>query len=253
VAGDALRHLRELDGGAEGGDAVLRGRAPRCHRSYEPESGIPALRPARPRYPRSVARKSKHGRGPAPAWEAGFAERVDALLARRRAGDEGAQNELLALVYDLVRAMARRAMRGQPASHTLQPTAVANEAYLKVARSKGDWENEAHLRAVLAKAVRWVLVDHARNKQRGRRSAPGHRVDVDWLSLGYAPRSEDLVALDEALEELAAGRSRAAQVVELRYFGDLSMPEIARLLEVTVRTVERDWAFARGWLRARLS
>jgi RNA polymerase sigma-70 factor, ECF subfamily len=175
------------------------------------------------------------------------------LLALRRAGDEGAKRELFEMVYALLRVMARRAMRRQPAAHTLQPTAVANEVYLRLAGSEQDWTDEVHLRAILANAVRCVLADHARRKHRRRRAAPGRRVAVDWHTLAVAPPPEAILALDEALEVFAATDPRAAKVVELRYYGGLSMPEVARVLGVSLRTVERDWGFARAWLLAKLS
>lgn len=184
-------------------------------------------------------------------------DRADAevthLLQRIRAGEEGAAEALFPLVYEQLRELARRSFRRERAHHTLQPTALVHEAWLRVAaQTSGDWQDRAHFFGIAARVMRQVLVDHAR--RRGALKRAGRREPVTMERIpdddGAAPL--DVVALDEALARLAALAPRKAGVVELRLFAGMTVEEVAEALGVSVRTVEGDWAFARAWLRSEL-
>lgn len=174
---------------------------------------------------------------------------VTQLLARAEAGDERALDALFPLVYAELHRAAERALRSERPGHTLQPTALVNEAYLKlVGGGAVPSRNRAHFIGIASRAMRQILVDHARRRQAAKR---GGGIRIDTLGADPAdPTSgiDDLVALDDALERLSAVSPRLRQVVELRFFGGLSEAEIAAALEVTTRTVQRDWARARAWL-----
>jgi RNA polymerase sigma factor (TIGR02999 family) len=176
------------------------------------------------------------------------------LLRRMRAGEARAADELLPIVYAELHRLARRAMASRPPGHTLQTTALLNEAWLRLAQSQGaSWEDREHFLAVAARAMRSVLVDHARRRGALRRSGPGERVDLDRVVTLLEESATDLVALDAALEELAAMNAELARIVELRFFGGLKHPAIATVLDVPLRRVERGWAAARAWLHARVA
>ncbi len=161
--------------------------------------------------------------------------------------------QLFTTLYDTLRAQARAAMRGQPRSHTLQPTALVNEVFIKLANQGAEWHSRAHFLSVAARAMRAILVDHARNKTRQKRKAAGRRVELDGLLVAFEERSLRLLELDAALGRLAELDDRAARIVELRFFGGLAGPDIAEVMGVPLRTVERDWMYARAWLHAELS
>ena len=172
------------------------------------------------------------------------------LLARMRDGDDRAAHELAPLVYGELHRLAHRAMDRQPPGHTLQPTALVNEAMLKLMhRSEANWENRAHFFAVASHSMRRILVDHARSKQRLKREAPGQRVTLEGLSEAFEERSIDLDSLDRGLERLAELDPRMVQLVEMRFFGGCSMKECAEILGMSLRTAEREWQTARSWLR----
>lgn len=179
------------------------------------------------------------------------------LLSRARSGDERAAASLLPLVYEELRRLARSRMSRLPPGHTLQPTALVHEVYLDVlGKDAPAFEDRRHFFGIAARAMRDVLVDHVRRKQSKKRGGDVERVsgdDLDDAAAAIALPPEDLLALDAALTRLAAENARAAQVVELSYFAGLTHPEIAELLDVTARTVERDWRFARAWLHQALS
>ena len=175
-------------------------------------------------------------------------------------GEEGGEKplaeELLPLVYDELRRLARHYMRGERPDNTLQATAVVHEAYLKlVDRSRVDWQGRTHFLAVSARVMRRLLIDHARGRDRLKRGGGWRRVTLDEVLVPAEPGldREELLALDAALEKLARLDERQARIVELRSFGGLETAEIAALLDVSERTVERDWHFARAWLRRELS
>jgi len=171
--------------------------------------------------------------------------------------DRASAEELLPYVYDELRMLARRFLSRERPGHTLQPTALVHEAYIKlVDQSKVDWQGRTHFFAVGAKIMRHLLIDHARGKGRAKR---GGGLKMVTLADGLAPfggrelDADDLLALNEGLDRLAALDARQAKVVELRFFGGLTVPEVALLLDVSQRTVEGDWAHARAWLKRELS
>ncbi|HEY6549458.1 MAG TPA: ECF-type sigma factor [Vicinamibacteria bacterium] len=178
---------------------------------------------------------------------------VTRLLAAWGRGSEEAREHLFALVYAELRRRARAQLRRESSGHTLRPTALVNEAYLRLAgQDRAAWQNRSQFFAVASCMMRRVLVDHARAKRAGKRPDGRARVELNEGLKSTAPREVDLVALDQALDELAQLSARPSQVVELRYFGGLDVPEAAGVLGVSVATVERDWRFARAWLRRRL-
>lgn len=182
---------------------------------------------------------------------------VTALLQAWGRGEQAALDDLLPLVYGELRRQAARQLRNQPAGHTLQATALVHEAYLRlVDRPHAEWQGRAHFFGVAARAMRSILVDHARARRAAKRGGQARR-----LTLGAAdavgdrvPESEvDVLALDEALTRLAELDPRQAQVVELRYFAGSSIEETAHVLGISHATVEREWRTARLWLRRELA
>lgn len=176
------------------------------------------------------------------------------LLVQWGRGDEAALDRLMPLVYRELHKMAKRYMAQQNPGHTLQTTAVIHEAYMKLAAgSEQDWECRAHFFGVAAKAMRHVLVDHARTRLSAKRGGDIREVTLDE-GIATAPGQEQgLVALDDALTTLAQLHSRQGQVVELRYFAGLSVEETAQVLKVSPETVARDWSFAKAFLRREMS
>ncbi len=166
---------------------------------------------------------------------------------------EGLASKLFPLVYDQLKAVAESYFRRQPADHTLQPTAVVHEAYLRlVDQPHAKWNSRAHFLAVAAKAMRHILIDHARRRQAARRGGDCEQRTL-MESLTPAPESAvDLLVLDEALTRLGQLSERMARVVELRYFGGLTVEEVARVIGVSKRTIEGDWETARVWLAREL-
>jgi RNA polymerase sigma factor (TIGR02999 family) len=162
-------------------------------------------------------------------------------------GERGASGYLDDLVYDELRRLADQLLGRARGSHTLQPTALVHEAYLKLAE-RGDWNDTGHFQAVAARSVRQVLVDYARHGNRMKRGGGARRLSLDTSIIGGGQPAADLLELHEALEALAVEDARAARIVELRFFGDLPMSAIAERLNTSLRTVERDWRFARAWL-----
>jgi RNA polymerase sigma factor (TIGR02999 family) len=172
------------------------------------------------------------------------------ILGRARAGDEGARGELLTRVYDELRQVASGLMRRERPGHTLSPTAVVHEA---VIRLLGDAvfdkaADRSYLFASAARAMREVLIDHARRRAAGRRGGGRRRVPLDLVVDYFEAQDLDIVAVHDALDRLAELNERQAQVMTLRYFGGLTVPEVATALGVSVVTVERDWRLARAWL-----
>jgi len=182
------------------------------------------------------------------------APQITNLLLAWGQGDEGALQSLMPLVYDELRKVAARHMRSQREGHTLQTTALVNEAYLRlIDASQVQWQNRAHFFAVAAHLMRRILVDFARSRNYQKRGGGAKAVSLDEAMIVAPERGADLLALDEVLTRLQALNGRQAQVVELRYFGGLSEDETAEALKVSVRTVRRDWNFARAWLHRELS
>jgi RNA polymerase sigma-70 factor, ECF subfamily len=174
--------------------------------------------------------------------------RVIELLEAVTGDAHPVRDELIVQVYDELRRLAAGYLRRERADHTLQPTALVHEAYMRLAAQEGvDWRNREHFVGVAAEMMRRVLVDHARGHRRDKRGG-GLKLpltEADGFAEGEA---EHLVALDEALKRLARRHPQKSRVVELRFFGGLSIEETARILEVSDSTVERDWKFARAWL-----
>ena len=170
---------------------------------------------------------------------------VTQLLKAMHDGDTSAAGRLLPLVYSELHRLAQAYMRRERPDHTLQATALINEAYLRLAGEDIDWNSRAHFIGLAAHVMRQVLVDYARQHKAERRAGGLNRVEMDD-DLALSPeRFDEVVAIDEALTRLAARNPRQARVVELRYFGGLSVERIAQILEIAPRSVKRDWALAR--------
>jgi RNA polymerase sigma factor (TIGR02999 family) len=177
---------------------------------------------------------------------------VTTLLRAWRRGDQAAMERLAPLVYDQLRRRARHYLRGERPNHTLQPTALVHEVYLRMVKlDHVDWHDRAHFFAVAAQNMRRVLVDSARARRYQKRGGGAINVTFDE-ALAVSDRSPDLVALDDALDVLAAQDERKARVVELRFFGGLTNDEIAAALDISTDTVTRDWQMAKLWLRREL-
>jgi RNA polymerase sigma factor (TIGR02999 family) len=175
---------------------------------------------------------------------------VTVLLRQIEAGDRRAEDQLFELVYADLHRQAERFLARLPASATLGSTDLVHEAYAKLfVGDAGKWENRRHFLGVAAKAMRSILVDHARSRGRAKRSPAGDRVALDSVVAKFEEKMIDILDLDETLTALAKEDARAAQVVELRLFAGLSVAEVAGVLQVPKRTVERDWTFARIRLR----
>jgi RNA polymerase sigma-70 factor (ECF subfamily) len=179
---------------------------------------------------------------------------VTQLLLRWNSGEESCRDELIQLLDYELRRIAHRHMRKEREGHTLQTTALINEAYLKlVDQSRANWQNRVHFLGVASAVMRRVLVDHARGLCRDKRGGAAGHLPLDEGLVFTPAKSAALVALDDALEELARLNPRKAQVVELRYFGGLSVEEAAEALGVHPNTIIRDWSLARAWLKRELA
>jgi RNA polymerase sigma-70 factor (ECF subfamily) len=178
---------------------------------------------------------------------------ITELLHLWSTGDHSALDRLMPLVYGELRKRARNYMRRQDPGNTLQATAVIHEAYLKLINGRErNWQNQDHFFAVAAKAMRQVLVDSARSRLASKRSGQNRVIQLDEGLTIADGQERDVIALDDALSELAAAYPRHSQVVELRYFGGLSVEETARVLRVSPETVARDWRFAKSFLGAEM-
>ena len=179
---------------------------------------------------------------------------VTGLLARWSGGDKDAEKELFRVVYEPLRRIARRQLKGVRPGQSLQTTEIVHEVYVRLAARAGlPWQDRAHFFAVSAKAMRHILIDYARSRGYAKRGGQAAHVTLDEAGAPSAERSVDLLALDEALTRLEADHPRRSRVVELRYFGGLANEEIAEVLEVSPATVERDWRYARAWLHQELA
>jgi RNA polymerase sigma factor (TIGR02999 family) len=181
-------------------------------------------------------------------------EGIPGLLNAIQQGDPHAAGQLLPLVYDELRRLAAHRLSHETPGQTLQPTALVHEAYLRLlgAEAEKHWDSRGHFFAAAAEAMRRILVESARRKRRLKRGGGLARLPLEEAELLAPEPSEDVLALDEALTELAATDRAAAALVQLRYFGGLSIPDAAQALGVSPRTAERLWAFARAWLRERV-
>lgn len=175
---------------------------------------------------------------------------VTELLVAWEKGDDGAFEQLARIVYGQLRALAMAQMRGERQAHTLQPTALVNEAFLRLSGQRGrQWQERRQFFAVFASLMRQVLVDHARGRRAAKRGGEAIRIEVASLNDLAAPAEGlDVLALDETLTRLEALQPRLSKVVELRFFGGLEVNETAEVLGCSPRTVKRDWALARAWL-----
>ncbi|MEL7474074.1 MAG: ECF-type sigma factor [Planctomycetota bacterium] len=181
-------------------------------------------------------------------------DEVTQLLGRVAEGDRRAVEEVLPLVYAELRSLAESHFRHERANHTLQPTALVHEAFLKLVDQQGvDWSSRRQFFFLASRAMRNILIDHARTKNRAKRGGDRDRVELATDPEGPASTdSLDLLALDEALQELASLDERKARLVELRFFGGLTLDQAAETLEVARSTASEDWRLARAWLRRRL-
>ncbi len=180
---------------------------------------------------------------------------VTQLLGRVAQGDKDSENRLLELVYSELKRLATQAMRRERKDHTLQPSALVNEAYCRLAGTQRiPWENRRHFYATAAKLMRNILIDYSREHQAAKRGGPDQK-KIEWSDdlLRVENSSATFLALDQALQRLAKIDARQAQIVELRFFGGLSVEETAATMNLSERTVKRDWMVARAWLEAELS
>ena len=184
----------------------------------------------------------------------GSREDVTGLLLAWSAGDQAALDKLMPLVYAELHRLAKRHMGREHAGHTLQTSALVNEAYMRLVDAHGvRWQNRAHFFAVSAQIMRRILVDFARARQNLKRGGGAQQVTLDEGLVVSPERGADLLALDEALEKLASLNPRQSKVVELRYFGGLNEEEVAEALSVSPRSVRHDWSLARAWLYRELN
>ncbi|MGJ5819029.1 sigma-70 family RNA polymerase sigma factor [Paludibaculum fermentans] len=178
---------------------------------------------------------------------------VSVLLDRAAHGDNSVQALLFELIHTELHKLARSAMSRERPDHTLQPTALVNEAYLRlVGDGTVSWQSRAHFFGAAARAMRQILINHAQERSAAKRGSGGVRVELSESIASFTPDPDVLIAIDIALEQLATVDPRAARIVELRYFVGLSFDEVAALLGISVKTAKRDWEFARVWLERRL-
>jgi RNA polymerase sigma factor (TIGR02999 family) len=175
--------------------------------------------------------------------------RVTQLLQQWSSGDNAALAELTPLIYEELRGLAHHYMDRERPGHTLQTTALVNEAYLRLAdQTNSNWQSRAHFFAVAARAMRHILVNYAKSNQAQKRGGGAARIELDEAAILSPEQSKEIVDLHEALERLATLNSRKARVVELKYFGGLNHDEIAEVMKISTVTVRRDWMFAKTWL-----
>lgn len=174
------------------------------------------------------------------------------LLRAAGAGDRVAYSELYEAVYAELRRVAKARLRREAPGHTLQPTALVNEAYLRLTPGESGWENRRHFFGAAAEAMRRILVDHARERLAQKRGAGAERVTLAGIDLPAATAGVDVLLIDEALQELGRERPRLAELVTLRYFAGMSIEETSETLGISPATAKRDWAFARAWLQEKI-
>lgn len=178
---------------------------------------------------------------------------VTRALKGMSAGESGAADELWEMTYEELRRIAYRMLQGERMDHTLSGTGLVHEAFVRlVDQNRVEWQDRAHFFAVAAQACRRILIDHARKHRAKKRGGGRARITIDRLQLEHERKSEDLLDLHDALQRLEALNPRLSQVVEYRYFGGLSEAEIAEVLDISERTVRRDWVKAKGWLHREL-
>ncbi|QDV47816.1 RNA polymerase sigma factor [Stieleria neptunia] len=176
------------------------------------------------------------------------------LVNQASSGNRPAADQLIQQVYEKLRALAAELLRHESPTHTLQPTALVNEVYLRmVDQNRVDWKATTHFYAISARMMRRILVDHARGKKREKRGGGRQRIELEDDLCVTHRNDEDVLAVDDAIVKLASLHPRQAEIVELRFFGGLSVAQVAETLGVSKRTVEADWTFLRAWLRRELS
>ena len=179
---------------------------------------------------------------------------VTQVLLDWNSGDQGATERLIPLVYDELRALARRYLQRERSDHTLQATGLVHEAYLRlVDQDSMTWANRAHFFAVAAQIMRHLLVDHARSRQTAKRGGVREKLEFDEALAPAEEPTVDLLALDDALKELVAFDERKSRIVELRFFGGLTTEEIANVLAISPSTIQREWRIAKAWLRRKIT
>ena len=179
---------------------------------------------------------------------------VTELLAKARSGDSSALANVFPLIYDELRRLAQLQLQREPDGHTLSPTALVHEAYMRlIDYSRMEWAGRAHFMAVASTAMRRILVDHARGHRSMKRGGALRRVSIDSVELGTEDRAELLIAIDDALGRLKDVDARQAQVVECRFFGGMTEEETAEALGIGLRTAKRDWAKAKSWLHKEIA
>jgi RNA polymerase sigma-70 factor, ECF subfamily len=179
-------------------------------------------------------------------------QEVTMLLSALSKGDAQAADRLVPLVYGELRRLAASYMRREREDHTLQATALVHEAYLKLVEQRASWQSRAHFFGVAAQVMRRILIDHARGHLREKRGGEYQKVSLDDVLVFSREQSEEILAINESLERLAKLDARQARVVELRFFGGLSVEEAGEVLAVSPKTVKRDWSVAKAWLYADL-
>lgn len=183
-----------------------------------------------------------------------ISQEITELLLQWSGGDKAALDQLIPLVYPELRRLARRYMRREADVHTLQTSALINEAYLRLVSQKGvEWQDRAHFFAVSAQVMRHILIDHARSHRYGKRGAGAPHVALDDVAIVSEQRASEFLALDEALTNLARVDERKCKIVELRFFGGLTVDEIAEGMKISPITVKREWRAAKAWLNLEIS
>src|SRR5215208_7824569 len=179
---------------------------------------------------------------------------VTVLLAKARSGDSSALADVFPLIYDELRRLAQQQLQREPDGHTLSPTALVHEAYMRlIDYSRMEWTGRSHFLAVAATAMRRILVDHARGHRSTKRGGELRRIPLESIDLGAEDRADVLVAMDEALDRLKEVDARQARVVECRFFGGMTEEETAEALGIGLRTAKRDWAKAKSWLHREIA
>lgn len=184
-----------------------------------------------------------------------MAAHVQQLFERLRTGDQAALTELTPTLYGELHRIATRHLRGERSNHTLQPTALVHEAYMKlIDQNRVQWQNRAHFFGIAAQVMRRILMDHARKHQADKRGGEFEKLPIEEeILIVSQDKSSELIALDEALDELAKVDPDKAKIVELRYFGGLSIEETAEVMGVSVPTINRHWKMAKAWLYSQVA
>lgn len=177
---------------------------------------------------------------------------ITRLLEAMRSGDQQAEAELMRIIHPELRRLAAGYLRYERPGHTMQATELVNELYLRLAGRTGQIENSAHLKALAARGMRSILIDHARARRAEKRGGAAAHVDLDGLQIGSSGMDEKIMSLEEALLRLSHWDERQARIVELRFFGGMTEDEIGDVLGISARTVKRDWQQARAWLYAEI-